>query len=597
VLVSVAPAAGAATFSNPATIEIPGGGSTASNAPASPYPSSINVTGLSGSITDVNVRLNNYSHQFSGDTHVVLVPPGSTGQNILLMSGAGGNAATPPPGVDITLDDASTTPLPTNTALQTGTYKPTARSTTGVFPAPGPGNNFCSPGIAAAGTPSYIGGNCTLATALNGSAANGEWKLYVIDIGAPDTGVIQGGWTLDITAGGPATVPQQLNVTKNGTGTGGTVRGLGISCPTACAKAYNSGTSVTLTATGDAFNAFTGFTGCDSTPTTTTCVVSMTAAKSVVATFTALPRTLSVGKVGTGSGTVRGTGINCGTDCEETYPMETTVPLVATPATGSRFAGWIGCPTPSANTCTVNATSNKNVTARFTRNPVYPLPNYPKPPGGGGGGGGSTGGKTFNGTPGKDTINGTAGNDVINCGAGDDVVNAGGGDDVINCGAGNDRVNGGAGNDRINGESGNDLLSGNEGNDRVNGGSGNERANGNEGNDRVGGGSGNDRVGGQSGRDTVNGDSGRDKVSGGSGNDRAGGQSGNDRVNGDSGNDRVNGGSGRDVLSGGAGNDSISARDRTRDTVNCGRGRDRVAADRRRGRDRVSRNCERVRRS
>jgi len=240
-----------------------------------------------------------------------------------------------------------------------------------------------------------------------------------------------------------------------------------------------------------------------------------------------------------------------------------------------------------------------------TRTPAGPRPNYYPPPSGGCPSGTSagvtcqsngSGGLNITGTAGNDTTVGTTGNDVINCGAGDDVVNAGPGDDVINCGAGNDRVNGGAGNDRINGESGNDLLSGNEGNDRVVGGSGNERANGNEGNDRVGGGSGNDRVGGQSGRDTVNGDSGRDRVSGGSSNDRVSGGRGNDRVNGDSGNDRVNGGSGRDRLSGAGGNDSISARDRTRDTVNCGRGRDSVSADRRRGRDRVSRNCERVRR-
>jgi hypothetical protein len=46
-------------------------------------------------------------------------------------------------------------------------------------------------------------------------------------------------------------------------------------------------------------------------------------------------------------------------------------------------------------------------------------------------------------------------------------------------------------------------------------------------------------------------------------------------------------------VSGGSGRDTISARDRTRDRINCGSGRDRVTADRI---DRVSRNCERVRR-
>ena len=93
---SLVPAAGAATFSNPAPITVPAAGNAGANAPAAPYPSEIAVTGLTGTVTDVNVTLNDYSHEFSGDTHVVLVPPGSTGQTILLMAGAGGSAAIAP---------------------------------------------------------------------------------------------------------------------------------------------------------------------------------------------------------------------------------------------------------------------------------------------------------------------------------------------------------------------------------------------------------------------------------------------------------------------------------------------------------------------
>jgi Ca2+-binding RTX toxin-like protein len=70
------------------------------------------------------------------------------------------------------------------------------------------------------------------------------------------------------------------------------------------------------------------------------------------------------------------------------------------------------------------------------------------------------------------------------------------------------------------------------------------------------------------------------------------GGSGRDRLSGGGGGDRLSGGSGRNSLSGGSGNDRISARNRRRDTINCGSGRrDRVTADRR---DRVRR-CERVR--
>jgi hypothetical protein len=52
---------------------------------------------------------------------------------------------------------------------------------------------------------------------------------------------------------------------------------------------------------------------------------------------------------------------------------------------------------------------------------------------------------------------------------------------------------------------------------------------------------------------------------------------------------RLRGGPGPDVLRGGPGNDTVMARDRSRDAVRCGAGRDLVLAD---GRDVVARDCE-----
>ena len=69
------------------------------------------------------------------------------------------------------------------------------------------------------------------------------------------------------------------------------------------------------------------------------------------------------------------------------------------------------------------------------------------------------------------------------------------------------------------------------------------------------------------------------------------GLAGNDRLDGGRGNDTLTGGAGRDALVGGAGNDTIHARDRTRDTIACGAGRDRVFADRV---DSIAKDCERV---
>jgi len=74
--------------------------------------------------------------------------------------------------------------------------------------------------------------------------------------------------------------------------------------------------------------------------------------------------TLTVSKSGSGSGTVTGPGINCGTDCSESYTAGTNVTLTATPASGSYFAGWSGdC--SGTGSCTLTMNSNKSVTATF----------------------------------------------------------------------------------------------------------------------------------------------------------------------------------------------------------------------------------------
>src|SRR5512142_2178578 len=77
-----------------------------------------------------------------------------------------------------------------------------------------------------------------------------------------------------------------LSVSKAGTG-GGTVSSTpaGISCGSACSANYASGTTVTLTAAAASGATFDGWSGA-CTGTGATCTVSMTAARSVTATFT-----------------------------------------------------------------------------------------------------------------------------------------------------------------------------------------------------------------------------------------------------------------------------------------------------------------------
>jgi len=77
---------------------------------------------------------------------------------------------------------------------------------------------------------------------------------------------------------------------------------------------------------------------------------------------------LSVIKTGTGSGMVTSdlAGIDCGSDCSETYDYNTSVTLTATASIGSTFAGWSGGGCTGTDICTVSMDANKEVTATFT---------------------------------------------------------------------------------------------------------------------------------------------------------------------------------------------------------------------------------------
>jgi hypothetical protein len=89
-----------------------------------------------------------------------------------------------------------------------------------------------------------------------------------------------------------------------------------------------------------------------------------------------------------------------------------------------------------------------------------------------------------------------------------------------------------------------------------------------------------DQIAGGAGDDTLMGGAGYDCLIGGAGNDKLYGESADDRLSGGPGNDTLDGGSETDTFSGGSGNDVIDSRDKISEKVNCGRGRDRVRADR-----------------
>jgi hypothetical protein len=82
---------------------------------------------------------------------------------------------------------------------------------------------------------------------------------------------------------------------------------------------------------------------------------------------------LSVDKSGSGSGTITSSpdGINCGLDCSEVYSQNTTVILVATPASGSTFMGWSGGGCSGRGNCTVTMTEAIYVKASFIKGQTF----------------------------------------------------------------------------------------------------------------------------------------------------------------------------------------------------------------------------------
>lgn len=180
-------------FSNTTPITI----NTVALAPtvATPYPSTINVSGMTGTTTKVTVTLNGLSHARANDIDMLLVSP--TGGKFVMMSDTGGSLAAS--SVNLLLDDAATQPLPLSTALFSGNYRPSSYfSGTDVFPAPAP-------------VPPYViapsEGSSAFSDVFNGADPNGNWNLYIVDDLLLNSGNLAGGWALTVTtSGSPATM-------------------------------------------------------------------------------------------------------------------------------------------------------------------------------------------------------------------------------------------------------------------------------------------------------------------------------------------------------------------------------------------------------
>jgi len=234
-------------------------------------------------------------------------------------------------------------------------------------------------------TENYLSG--TVVT-LTPSAAAG-WQFTGWGGACTGTGSCQ--VTMDAAKLVTAAFTQVYTLTVGGTGTGNgrvTSDVAGIDCSISngstsgtCTASFTTGTSVQLTATADAAKGdwFSGWSGACS-GTGPTCLVSMTQARSVTASFTAQSYTLLVSGSGTGNGTVTSNvgGISCrivsestsGT-CSATLVRETGVTLTASADNGHTFTGWSGDCTGTSSSCTVSMTQARIVTASFL--PRYTL--------------------------------------------------------------------------------------------------------------------------------------------------------------------------------------------------------------------------------
>ena len=197
------------------------------------------------------------------------------------------------------------------------------------------------------------------------------WSTTMLTAASPDTaGTPQWGTQNAAVDTSSGTCEVTAGVVETGSGSGTVISSPGgIDCGPTCSHAYDAGTPVTLTATPDPGSVFSGWSGACAG--TAECDLTMDRAKAVIATFTGVPETLNVSKSGSGSGIVASSpaGLSCGSTCSYAFGHGTSVTLIAVPATGSFFAGWMGdC--SASGPCTVSMTQTRSVSAMFSLLPV-----------------------------------------------------------------------------------------------------------------------------------------------------------------------------------------------------------------------------------
>jgi uncharacterized repeat protein (TIGR01451 family) len=154
---------------------------------ATPYPSTITVSNVSGTLIKSTVVLTNMTHTSSSDIDALLASPASP-KSVLVMANAGGFNEID--NVTLTFDDSASGFLPQFGQISSGTNKPTAYTPVATFFP----TNALPPVTNAPASQS-----ATNLSVFNGGNPNGDWSLFVQDDSPGDVGVIANGWLLNLT--------------------------------------------------------------------------------------------------------------------------------------------------------------------------------------------------------------------------------------------------------------------------------------------------------------------------------------------------------------------------------------------------------------
>lgn len=188
-LLPVSAGAETRTFVHTSNIFPTGGALT--EGPANEYPSGINVSGLSGTVTKVTVTLIGYTSSSPDDVDAVIVGP--NGQQVMLVSDACGVNPSTLSDENWTFDDSAPTFVSDNgpcSSFQDASYKPSNYED--------PSLDNLTPGGGPAGP--YLNRLSLLA----GGSPDGAWNLFVFDDNPAYHGFDLSAWALNLEIQPPA---------------------------------------------------------------------------------------------------------------------------------------------------------------------------------------------------------------------------------------------------------------------------------------------------------------------------------------------------------------------------------------------------------